>query len=140
MAARCPAMGRLPSFPNYIPQNAVRSHMPYEQHQEKKYSHDQKKVYDAALKSVEKLKGQILSSKPEDFRFEVKFDKTLLGKVLGERTNLTCAIQVDGEQSKVVVDAYPLDAVGRKLLFGARKGVTQEVIHLFTQHLENNLA
>ena len=113
--------------------------MPLEQHQEKTYSQDRSKVYDAALKSAEKLKGQILSSKPEDFRFEVKFDKTLLGKVLGERTNLTCTVQVDGEQSKVVLDAYPLDAVGRKLLFGARKGVTQEVINLFTEHLESNL-
>ena len=113
--------------------------MPFEQHQEKTYVQDRRKVYDAALKSVEKLKGQILSSKPEDFRLEVKFDKTLLGKVLGERTNLTCAVQADGEQSKLVVDAYPLDAVGRKLMFGARKGVTQEVINLFTQHLENNL-
>lgn len=114
--------------------------MPYDIHQEKNYSQDRNKVYHAALKSVEKLKGQMLKSKPEDFRFEVKFDKTLLGKVLGERTNLTCAVQAHGEQSKVVVDAYPLDAVGRKLMFGARKGVTQEVINLFTQHLEDNLA
>ena len=113
--------------------------MPLEQHQEKSYSQDCSKVYDAALKSVEKLKGQILKSKPDEFRFEVKFDKTLLGKVLGERTNLTCTVQVDGEQSKVVLDAYPLDAVGRKLMFGARKGVTQEVINLFTEHLESNL-
>jgi len=131
-------MGCLPSFPKYISRKA-RSRMPLEQHQEKNYSQDRSKVYDAALKSVEKLKGQILSSKPEDFRFEVKFDKTLLGKVLGERTNLTCTVQADGEQSKVVVDAYPLDAVGRKLMFGARKGVTQDVINLFTEHLENNL-
>ena len=46
---------------------------------------------------------------------------------------------VGSGQSKVVVDAYPLDAVGRKLMFGARKGVTQEVLGLFTEHLENNL-
>ena len=113
--------------------------MPYDLHQEINYPQERSKVYDAALKSVEKLKGQILSSRPEDFRFEVKFDKTLLGKVLGDRTNLTCAVQADGNESKVVVDAYPLDAVGRKLMFGARKGVTQEVINLFTQHLESNL-
>jgi hypothetical protein len=113
--------------------------MPYDIHHEKTYSQDRSKVYLAALKSVEKLKGQMLSSKPDDFRFEVKFDKTLLGKVLGERTNLICIVQTDGEHSKVVVDAYPLDAVGRKLMFGARKGVTQEVINLFTNHLEANL-
>jgi hypothetical protein len=113
--------------------------MSYDIHQEKTYSQDCSTVYNAALKSVEKLKGQMLACKPNDFHFEGKFDKTPLGKVLGERTNLPCTVQSDGQQSKVMVDAYPLDAVGRKLMFGARKGVTQEIINLFTQHLENNL-
>ena len=113
--------------------------MPLEQHQEKNYSEDRSKVYNAALKSVEKLKGQLLKSRPDEFRFEVKFDKTLLGKVLGDRTQMTCVVQTAGDGSTVMVDAYPLDAVGRKLMFGARKGVTQEVINLFMEHLESNL-
>ena len=32
--------------------------MPYDVHQEKAYSQDARSVYDAALKSVEKLKGK----------------------------------------------------------------------------------
>lgn len=113
--------------------------MPYDIHQEKTYSQDARSIYDAALKSAEKLKGQLLSSKPDDLRLEVKFDKTILGTVLGDRTQLTCAVRAESDQSKVVIDAYPLDAVGRKLMFGARKGVTQTVIDLFITHLENNL-
>ena len=113
--------------------------MPFEVHQEKNYSQDQSKVYAAALRSVEKLKGQMLKSKPEDFQFEVKFDKTLLGKVLGDRTQMTCIVQVDGAGSKVIMDIYPLDAIGRKLMFGARKGVSEEVLRLFAEHLESNL-
>ena len=113
--------------------------MPYDVHQEKNYSQERSKVYDAALKSVEKLKGQVLKSKPAEFQFEVKFDKTLLGKVLGDRTQMTCVVQANGEGSKIVMDIYPLDAVGRKLMFGARKGVSEEVISLFTKHLEANL-
>ena len=113
--------------------------MPYDLHQEKTYSQDRSQVYGAVLKSVEKLKGQILSSKPEDFRFEVKFDKTLLGKVLGDRTQMTCVVQANSEGSKVVMDIYPLDAVGRKLMFGARKGVSEEVLRLFAENLEINL-
>ena len=113
--------------------------MPYDVHQEKNYSQDARSIYDAALKSVEKLKGQILSSKPDDLRLEVKFDKTILGTVLGDRTQLTCAVLTEGEGSRVVIDAYPLDAVGRKLMFGARKGVAQTVINWFIAHLENNL-
>jgi len=114
--------------------------MPYDVHQEKSYSQERSKVYDAAKKSVEKLKGQMLKSKPEDFQFEVKFEKTLLGKVLGDRTQMTCVVQADGDGSKVVMDIYPLDAIGRKLMFGARKGVSEEVLRLFTEHLESNLA
>ena len=113
--------------------------MPYDVHQEKAYSQDARTVYDAALKSVEKLNGKILSSSPNDLRLEVKFDKTILGTVLGDRTQLTCVVRTEGDENKVVIDAYPLDAVGRKLMFGARKGVTQTVIDLFITHLENNL-
>ena len=113
--------------------------MPYDVHQEKAYSQDARNIYDAALKSVEKLNGKILSSSPNDLRFEVKFDKTILGTVLGDRTQLTCVVRTEGDENKVVIDAYPLDAVGRKLMFGARKGVTQTVIDLFITHLENNL-
>lgn len=113
--------------------------MPFDVHQEKSYPQDQSKVYDAAMKSLESLKGKILSSKPEEFQFEVKFDKTLLGKVLGDRTQMTCVIQAEDDGSKVVMDIYPLDAVGRKLMFGARKGVSEEVIKLFTQNLESSL-
>lgn len=113
--------------------------MSYDIHQEKNYSHSQNIVFAAALKSIEKLSGKILSSQPDEFKVEVKFDKTLLGKVLGDRTQLTCIVQIDGDRSKTIVDAYPLDAVGRKLMFGARKGVTQTVVDLFSEHLETNL-
>lgn len=113
--------------------------MPYDVHQEKDYSKEARSVYDAALKAVEKLGGKMLSSSLDDLRLEVKFDKTILGQVLGDRTQLTCVIQPEGEGSRVVIDAYPLDAVGRKLMFGARKGVTQTVITWFIAHLENNL-
>lgn len=113
--------------------------MPFEQHQEKTYPRDAQSVYQAALKATEKLEGQIVSSDPDRFRFEAKFNKTILGKVLGERTFLTCEVRPQGEESQVVVDAYPLDALERKLLFGARKGVTQTVVTWFTAHLEHNL-
>ena len=113
--------------------------MPFDVHQEKDYIQDRSKVYAAAMKSVETLKGQTLSSSPEDFRFEVKFDKKVLGKVLGDRTQMTCAVQADGAGCKVVMDIYPLDAIGRKLMFGARKGVSEEVLKYFIENLESNL-
>ncbi|MDR3576693.1 MAG: hypothetical protein P4L50_22745 [Anaerolineaceae bacterium] len=113
--------------------------MPFEQHQEKIYAKDAQNVYQAALKASQKLDGSLVSSAPEKFKLETRFPKTILGKVLGERTYLTCEIRPQGEGCTVVVDAYPLDALDRKLMFGARKGVTQTVIAWFTAHLEHNL-
>ena len=113
--------------------------MPFEQHQEKNYPKDAQSIYQAALAVTEKLGGKLISSAPEKFRFEARFPKAILGKTLGERTQLSCEVRSQGETSLVVVDAFPLDAVERKLMFGARKGVTQTVVTWFVAHLEHTL-
>ena len=113
--------------------------MPFEQHQEKNYAKDAQSIYQAALKATEKLGGKIISSAPEKFHLTARFPKVILGQTLGERTELSCEVRADGESGMVIVDAFPLDAVERKLLFGARKGVTKTVVTWFIAHLENNL-
>lgn len=113
--------------------------MPLEQHQETNYPTDAQSIYLAALKATEILEGKVISSAPEKFHFEARFPKTILGKTLGERTQLSCEIRPKGDTCLVVVDAFPLDALERKLLFGARKGVTLTVVTWFTAHLEHNL-
>jgi hypothetical protein len=114
--------------------------MAYDQHQEKQYPKDPQTTFRAALGAVEKLGGLMVSSAPDKARLEVKFPKTILGKTLGERTYLSCEVRAEGEGSLAVVDAYPLDAVERKLLFGARKGVTKEMVDLFTNQMDEQLS
>jgi hypothetical protein len=113
--------------------------MPLEQHQEKTYTKDVQSIYQAALKATEKLDGKIISSTPENFRFTARFPKVVLGKTLGERTELSCEVRANGESGIAVVDAFPLDAVERKLMFGARPGVTLTVVTWFIAYLENSL-
>ncbi len=113
--------------------------MPFEQHQEKEYPKDAQSIYEAGLKATEKLGGNVISSAPEKLRFEARFPKVILGKTLGERTQLACEVRAGSSGGTVVVDAFPLDAVERKLMFGARKGVTLTVVTWFLAHLENNL-
>ena len=113
--------------------------MPFEHHQEKSYPKDAQSIYRAALQATEKLKGTVISSAPEKFRFEARFPKEILGKTLGERTQLSCEVRSQGETCLVVVDAFPLDALERKLMFGARKGVTLTIVTWFIAHLEHNL-
>jgi hypothetical protein len=114
--------------------------MPFEQHQEKQYPKDARTIYQGALAAIEKLDGNRVSSAPDQFRLEVKFPKTMLGKTLGERTYLACEVRPQGETGLVIVDAYPLDAVERKLMFGARKGVTLTVVTWFMEQLDQQLA
>jgi hypothetical protein len=113
--------------------------MPFEQHQEKIYPKDAQSSFQAALRVVEKFKGAVIKSSPEIFKVEANFPKVILGSTLGERTYCSCEIRPQGEGCLVVLDAYPLDAVNRKLLFGARKGVTQTFVTWFVAHLENQL-
>jgi hypothetical protein len=113
--------------------------MPFEQHQEKKYPKDLKSIYDAALKATEKLGGKIVSSSSDQYRFTARFPKVILGKTLGERTELSCQVRAEGDGGIAVVDAFPLDAVERKLMFWARPGVTLTVVTWFIAHLEHNL-
>jgi hypothetical protein len=113
--------------------------MPFEQHQEKNYAKDAQSIYQAALKATEKLGGKIISSAPDKLSLTARFPKVILGQTLGERTELSCEVRADGEGGLAVVDAFPLDAVERKLMFGARKGVTKTVVTWFFAHLENNL-
>lgn len=113
--------------------------MAYDMHLEKEYPKDPQSVFDAALKATDKLQGKVIASAPEKFKVEANFPKVILGKTLGERTYCSCEVRPQGEGSLVVLDAYPLDALNRKLLFGARKGVTQTLISWFVAHLEHNL-
>lgn len=113
--------------------------MPFEQHKEKSYAKDAQSIFDAALKATERLDGKIISSNPDQLRFTARFPKVILGKTLGERTELSCEVRADGENGIAIVDAFPLDAVERKLMFGARPGVTLTVVTWFVAHLENVL-
>ena len=40
--------------------------------------------------------------KPEKFMFTARFPKTIFGKILGERTELSCEVRVDGDGIAVV--------------------------------------
>jgi hypothetical protein len=43
------------------------------------------------------------------------------------------------ESTQLEILAYPLDAVGQKLMFGARPGVVQTVLKVFFEQVEEKL-
>ena len=111
--------------------------MSFEVNQSKTYSQSLETVQAAALGAVSGLEGKVLNQ--SENRIEAKFDKKILGKVLGDRTQIEIDLSAADGESKVDVTVYPLDPVGRKLMFGARKGVSQTVISWFWAHLEHRL-
>ena len=107
---------------------------------EKQYESGVNDVYEAALGAIAGLEGKVLNQDPAAGVVEARFDKKILGKVLGDRTQMKVTItNPENGSSAVAVEIYPLNAVGQKLMFGARKGVSRTVADWFYAHLEHRL-
>jgi hypothetical protein len=114
--------------------------MSYTITEEKTYTRDAREIFTAARGAVDGLKGKVLKENGADGVLEIQFDKTILGKVLGDRTIFKVQVKSAApESTTVAIEGYPIDAVGRKLLFGARKGVTRTVADWYWAHLEHRL-
>lgn len=113
--------------------------MPFTVREKKAYEAAPEAVFLAVLGAVEGLQGKVESQDGGAGAVQALFDKKIHGKVLGDRTRLHVQIDGSGAGSELNLEAYPVDAVGRKLQFGARKGVTQQVISWFFAHLEHRL-
>lgn len=97
-------------------------------------------VYQAALGAIGGLEGKILKQDAAAGTVEAQFHKKILGKVLGDRTLINVKISGAEGETAVAIEIYPLNAVGKKLMFGARKGVSRTVANWFFAHLEHRLA
>lgn len=114
--------------------------MSYTIKEAKCYPHPTDTVLQAVQGAIEGLAAAIISQDKTAGHLEVQFDKKILGKVLGERTRMEIKIDaLSPEESSLALSAYPLDALGRRLMFGARKGVTRTVLNWFIAHLEHRL-
>jgi hypothetical protein len=111
--------------------------MPYTVKEERSCEKSADDVLQAALGAVSGLEGTVL--KQETNCLEAKFNKTVLGKVLGDRSQIEVDLSPAGNGTNVAVTVYPIDPVDRKLMFGARKGVAKTVQTWFWAHLEHRL-
>ena len=114
--------------------------MPYTVKETKTYQQPKDKVYQAAQKAIAGLEGKVLTEDAASGTVKGQFDKKIHGKVLGDRSQILIAItNPDANQSEIAIEAYPINPVGQKLMFGARKGVVPTVVSWFWAHLEHNL-
>jgi len=104
------------------------------------YAQPNDKTYQAALKAIAGLEGKVLSQDQAAGTIKGQFSKTIHGKVLGDRSEMLINVASNSDgQSSVTIEAYPINPVGQKLLFGARKGVVPTVVGWFWAHVEHNL-
>lgn len=111
--------------------------MPYEKTKSGKFEYPFEEVYKAAYVCAKQLGGKVLKNDPENKLLQVQMDKKLKGDVLGDRSKLEMTFSVDDVgHTNLSILAYPLNAVGQKLMFGARKGVVERVLAVFFEELE----
>ena len=114
--------------------------MPYTIQEEKTYNVTFADLHKAVLGAVKGLEGSVLKDDPDAKHLDVKFPKTILNNVLGDRTQLEVDFEkVSDTETKMVLTIYPINPVGQKLQFGARKGVSRKVLMWFIAHTEHRL-
>ncbi len=114
--------------------------MSYTINEEKLYPVSIEVLSKAILGSVEGLEGKVLYNDPNIGRIVAKFNKTIHGKVLGDRSQVEIdLIGASPEETKMVLAIYPINPIGQKLEFGARKGVSRTVLSWLYAHIDHRL-
>ena len=111
----------------------------YDISESKVFSQTEEQVLQAIKGAIAGLEGEIIEAREDQKKLKVYFPKTILGNTLGDRTHALVEWEAVDGGTQVSVLAYPVDAVQRKLQFGARKGVTRKVVTWFWAHVEHRL-
>ncbi len=114
--------------------------MSYTIHEEKIYPHTKEDLTKAILGAIEGLEGKVVKHQAELGLISATFSKTILGNFLGDRTQLDIELTGAGpEEVKCSLTIFPINPVGQKLEFGARKGVSRKVLTWFIAHVDHRL-
>jgi hypothetical protein len=114
--------------------------MPFEIKTIMTYRQTFEEVYKAAYLTIRELGGKVVKHDLNNKMLFGQMDKKFQGKVLGDRSRLELTFTEDADGNTVVsIYAYPLNAVGQKLMFGARKGVVETVVDAYLVEVAKKL-
>ncbi len=114
--------------------------MPFEQESKQKFAYPMAQVFQAARDCVPYMGGKVLKEDESKGLLHAQMDKKLFGEYLGDRSKLEMQITSVGEnETEIYIYAYPLNAVGQKLMFGARDGVVETMMAAFFKEVEKQL-
>jgi len=114
--------------------------MPFEKKSTKTVNFSTEDVYKSIIYCVTYMGGKILKDDPQQKILHAQMDKKLFGDYLGDRSKLEIELtELGKEETKIDIYAYPLNAVGQKLMFGARKGVVENMMMAFYKEVGKRL-
>ena len=114
--------------------------MPYEQKSSQSYPYPVDKVFAAAISSIQHMGGKVAKKDEKNGKLIAQMDKKLFGNYLGDRSQLEIQFMSENEEAtRMEVLAFPLNAVGQKLMFGARPGVVETVLRVLFREVGERL-
>ncbi len=115
--------------------------MPFEVKKVTTYPQPFEEVYKAAYLSIQGLGGKVVKHDLTNKQLFGQMDKKFKGELLGDRSQLEMTFSQDAAGTTMLsMYAYPLNAIGQKLMFGARKGVVETVVAGFFEEVAKRLA
>jgi len=114
--------------------------MPYEQKSSQSFPYPADKVFAAAISSVQHMGGKVARKDEKNGKLIAHMDKKLFGNYLGDRSQLEIQFTSENEETtQMDILAFPLNAVGQKLMFGARPGVVETVLRVLFREVGERL-
>ncbi len=115
--------------------------MPYDVKESKVYPRPAAEVLAAAAEVVKAIEGKLAKGNdPASGRVEANFNKSVAGKAFGNRVQLIVQVADQaGGGCALALEAYPVDPLGKKLLFGVLGEPARLVASAFTARLEARL-
>jgi hypothetical protein len=101
---------------------------PFDQYDEHTFAASTEQVIAAMAVGAKKLGAEVKASDTAAGTFDAQFDKKMRGKILGDRSWVEVRVTAKGGTVQCSLYAFPLNAIGQKLMFGARVGVVDAVI------------
>ena len=115
--------------------------MPFEKESQRSFTYPLAEVFQAAKHCVTYMGGKVLKENEQNGLLHAQMDKKLFGDYLGDRSKLEMQFtSVNENETEINIFAYPLNAVGQKLMFGARDGVVETVMDAFFTEVEKHLS
>jgi hypothetical protein len=114
--------------------------MPYEKEFRYTLAYPIVNVFQSSKYCVTFLGGKVVKEDQITGLLHAQMDKKLFGDYLGDRSKLEIKLTSEGEnETEIYIFAYPLNAVGQKLMFGARDGVVETMAAAFLEQVEKHL-